>query len=239
MILGLVRRGTYFGCVFTCAGLLLSACAGRAEKDDARHSSASAGFSAGGAPTANDGGSSPVDPSTNGGALETSGGAAEVMPCDKVICDPIPTTCKHLVQSPGECCPTCTDTGCDACEDLDYAEGTHSATKAGDCCPTCVPDPPDACLEGQKYYAKNRAELLDKYGSSGCKNSADCTLVQEDTACAHACNIPLPTLTAHNLAPNLGVFAAGCSSCEAPPRVECDEQIAACVNGKCVTADVQ
>lgn len=229
MIFGSVG-GRWFGCAFTCAALLSSACAGKAEKDNGQQSPASGGLGAGGATTASDGGSAAKDSLASGGSAPGR--------CDQVVCESIPSTCKHLTQAVNECCPTCTDTGCDVCPGLDCALGTHPQITPGDCCPTCVVDPPDACLQGQTNYTDFRAQLFDKYSSSPCMNSADCTLVLEDNACAYACNIALPTISAHNFAPNLSTMDPGCATCEPPTRTDCEPQIAACVNGKCVTADV-
>jgi len=205
------------------AALLFSACAGKAETDTGRLSGAGSGGANMGV----------------AGEKNASAGSAQGMDCEAVNCLSIPTTCKHIVQAPGDCCATCPDTGCDACPDLDCPAGTHSATAPGDCCASCVADPPDACVAGRLDYGSLREELLDKYGGSGCKNSAECTLLKEDNACGHACNIPLPTSTAHNLLPNLDSAAQSCSTCAPPIQVDCDRAIAACVNGKCIAADAQ
>jgi hypothetical protein len=105
----------------------------------------------------------------------------------------------------------------------------------GDCCPTCVADAASLCASGRKNYTVQRQQMLDKYGSVGCKNSLDCTLVVENNACAYACNVPLPIATASNFAPNLsGSAVTYCANCPPPTAVVCDAMVAACVNGKCV-----
>ena len=175
--------------------------------------------------------------SSVGGSSAGSSGSMPALPCSKVNCPSIPTSCKRIVQAADACCPTCLDTGCDVCPALDCAEGTHSETVLGDCCPSCVADPPDACATGQQVYADVRAMLLDKYGSSGCSNSTDCTLVSEDNACSVACNVALPLSSAHNYLPNLDSLATGCATCEPPGEVDCNAQAAACVNGRCVAVD--
>jgi hypothetical protein len=101
-----------------------------------------------------------------------------------------------------------------------------------------VTDPPDACVQGQKLYADLRASLFDKYSMSGCKNSAECALVKEDNACVSVCNTALPAQSIQNYISNLASSAKNCSTCAAPPQIECDQQLAACVNGKCVAAAV-
>ena len=111
--------------------------------------------------------------------------------------------CKKIVQDPGACCPTCTDTGCDPCADLTCATGTHKETPVGACCPICVADPPDPCTQGQQNYAAFRASLLDKVGTVKCQNSTDCVLLQEDNACGVVCNVALPSSTADSFQYNL------------------------------------
>jgi hypothetical protein len=172
-----------------------------------------------------------------GGSLDMgSGGSAAAPDCKGVVCAPIPNSCKKLVQDPNSCCPTCTDTGCDPCPAIDCAEGSHAETVPGDCCPSCVMNPPDVCARGQAAYSDLRAQLLDKYGSSGCSNSADCTLVREDNACSFVCFVALPSSTADNFMTNLDSSASGCSTCEAPAHPTCAGEVAACVNGKCTSA---
>jgi hypothetical protein len=105
----------------------------------------------------------------------------------------------------------------------------------GDCCPTCVADPPDRCVQGQKSYAELRGQLLEKYGSSGCKNSSDCALVLEDSACGYVCNTALPAILVDSFVANLQSAGEGdCATCPAPSRNECVPLFPACVNGKCV-----
>ena len=96
---------------------------------------------------------------------------------------------------------------------------------------------PDPCVQAQSNYADFRAELVTKYGSVGCNNSADCTLLLEDNACAYTCNVPLPVEMTNNFLSNLKSSAASCSSCPVPVRVTCESKVAACLNGMCVVAD--
>ncbi len=166
-----------------------------------------------------------------------SSGSRPVSACGNVTCPAIPTSCKRIVQEPDACCPTCLDTGCDVCPAVDCAEGTHSETVPGDCCPSCVADPPDACATGQTTYADVRAALLEKYGSSGCSNSSDCTLVSEYNACNVACAVALPVPTAVNFTSNLDALGKDCATCPAPAEIDCEAQVAACVNGRCVALD--
>jgi hypothetical protein len=169
-----------------------------------------------------------------GGSVAIGGSSAK-LDCAKTTCPAIPKSCKKLVQDPNACCPTCLDTGCGACHALICEAGTHAEVVVGDCCPTCVNDPPDPCLVDQKNYADSRASMLEKYGSIGCSNSSDCTLVLEDTACAYVCNVALPTQTARTFTSNSST--PWCSTCAAPPRVTCPNQVPACLNGKCVAVD--
>lgn len=165
----------------------------------------------------------------------TSGGSNAGLTCGKVKCPPLPATCKKFVQDPNECCPTCLDSGCGECPPLLCESGTHSELVDGDCCPSCVEDPPDACARGRSEYANLRAQLLDKYSSVGCMNSADCTLILEDNSCAYACDAALPTSTSHDFTSNLENSArVGCSTCMLPERADCVLLLPACVNGQCV-----
>ena len=228
MIFGSEQGGRGLSRALVGAALLLGACAGKAEKESSQSpaGTAGSGFGAGG------------DQNAGAGGPSASAGSMPALHCEKVTCESIPTTCKRIVQGPNDCCPSCPDTGCEACPVVDCEEGTHSETAPGDCCASCVADPPDACLIGQKDYAAFRAQLLEKYGGSGCKNSAECTLLLEDNVCGYACNIPLPTSTARNLLPNLESNAKqSCATCEPPLRSECEQATAACVNGKCVAID--
>jgi len=65
-----------------------------------------------------------------------------------------------------------------------------------------VSDPPDPCIKGQQDYSALRTQMLDKYGSVGCMNSSDCTLVLESNACAAVCNVPIPSSMVDTLQPN-------------------------------------
>ena len=157
------------------------------------------------------------------------------MACGTVVCPSIPSSCKKIVQVPGACCATCTDTGCDPCPSLTCDAGTHSETAAGACCPTCVDDPPDACTTGQQGYASMRKSMLEKYSSSGCKNSSDCVLMPENNLCVWNCDIPLPSNMSASFVSNLTQSAqSSCSTCPTPTAPQCEQMIAACVNGKCV-----
>lgn len=228
--------------------LLLAACGGESEHHGkpTSDSGATSGMSTTGGAGGNagssvaNGGTLPSDAGGSGavgGSSAGSSGSMPALPCSKVTCPSIPTSCKRIVQATDACCPTCLDTGCEVCPALDCAEGTHSESAPGDCCPSCVADPPDACATGQQVYAGLRATLLDKYGSSGCSNSTDCTLVSENNACSIACNVVLPLSTAHNFVDNLDSLAMGCATCPPPGEVDCKAQAAACVNGRCVGVD--
>jgi hypothetical protein len=223
------------------AALGSSACGGKSAERDVPNSQGAVGGSDGalagnaGTTSVSDGGATSAG-GTAGGALEDAGGAgSNQMPgCAKVTCPAIPNSCRKFAQDPNDCCPTCLDTGCEACPAIKCREGTHPETVPGDCCPSCVTDPPDACAEGRKTYAELRQELLDKYRASGCQNSADCALVLEDDACAYGCNVALPSSTSGYLVPNLNEAASRCSSCEPPARQTCENQLPSCVNGQCV-----
>ena len=170
----------------------------------------------------------------SGGAI-SSGGSGGAVSCTGVVCATIPSTCKKLVQAPGACCPTCTDTGCDSCVALTCPSGMIPEILAGDCCPSCVTDPASLCTSGLKSYASLRQQVFDKYASLGCKNSSDCTLVLESNSCAYVCNVPLPIEMASAFAPNLSSSASTyCANCSPPAAVVCDSMAPACLNGKCV-----
>jgi len=171
-----------------------------------------------------------------GGTSDPGSGGSGAMPnCTNVTCPSIPKSCVKLVQPEDECCPVCLDTGCqDECTDPGCKEGQHLETIPGDCCPTCVADPPDACETGQALYADLKEALVDKYGSSGCKNSSECSIVYENNDCVATCGVALPTSTVMNYTNNLDNYAAGCATCSPPAPILCPASVAACVNGKCV-----
>jgi hypothetical protein len=158
--------------------------------------------------------------------------------CTGVICPALPNSCKRILQDPTACCPVCADTGCPPCGEIKCAAGTHSETLPGDCCPTCVADPLDACKKGQKAYEDLRKQLLDKYGSTKCQNSLDCTLVTEINACTTTCNVPLPTSYATSYRDNLASSAkSNCASCPPQDPFTCERMVASCLNGKCVAVN--
>jgi hypothetical protein len=198
----------------------------------------------GGAAGAAKGGAAGTPPAFGGAAGAVAGGAGgtpgaggsqKPQSCTGVVCGPIPSSCRKLIQEPGACCPTCTDTGCNPCPALTCPTGTHQETLAGDCCPSCVANPPDPCLQGKQNYAAFRQQLFDKYASSGCKNSSDCILVFEGNACAQVCSVPLPTTLASSFSSNLfSIAATDCATCPPPATTICAAMTAACLNGKCV-----
>jgi hypothetical protein len=177
---------------------------------------------------------------TSSGATGGTGGSSDgagtggAPSCTGVVCAPIPKTCKMIEQEPGACCPTCPDTGCDVCPDLVCAAGTHAETVPGDCCPTCRPDADvDACMMGQAAYEDERANLIEKYGSAGCLNSADCGIATEQNACASTCGVALPMNTIKNFESNTLKAGAACSTCPSLDPPPCAVYITACVNGEC------
>jgi len=173
-------------------------------------------------------------------AGSSSGGAPAAPHCNNVECPSIPASCKHLVQGENDCCPTCTDTGCDVCSPTDCLPGTHIQTVKGACCPTCVANPPEACTVGQMQYPLLRDLLLRSSVAVTCKNSSDCVLVTEDNACAYTCNVPVSTIYAPSFVSDLEKNAPElCSTCDPPPHATCSNQAAACLNGMCVAADLQ
>jgi len=172
------------------------------------------------------------------GGVSTAGGSSGGPSCVGVACPSLPASCKKIVQDPGACCPTCTDTGCDPCADITCATGTHKETPAGACCPICVADPPDPCTQGQQNYASFRASLLDKVGTVKCQNSTDCVLLQENNACGIVCNVAVPSSTADSFQSNLSSQATqACATCPKPVAVQCERMVPACMNGKCVPAN--
>jgi hypothetical protein len=205
--------------------------------DNKGGSTASGGSSASGPTGGSDVGGT-TDPGIGGtgvGGTTGKAGTGGTLNCANVSCPSIPNSCKKLVQPPDECCPVCLDTGCqEECTDPGCKEGEHLETIPGDCCPTCAADPPDACATGQEIYANLKDALIEKYGSSGCKNSSECTIVYEYNACASTCGVPLPSSTAQSYSDNLNNYAAGCETCPQPPPILCPAAAAACLNGKCV-----
>ena len=184
-------------------------------------------FSTGGAPT----------PATGGKSVSAAGGSSGVS-CAGVVCAAIPTTCTHIVQAPGTCCPTCLDSGCPPCATVVCLAGTHAETAVGACCATCVADPPDPCTTGQQSYASARASMIDKYGSSGCKNSTECVIIPENNLCTSTCGIATPSSMSSSLQSNLDSSAKSyCTSCKPPPVVVCELMVPACVNAKCVAVN--
>jgi hypothetical protein len=177
-------------------------------------------------------------PSGSTGGVPATGGSSGTLACDGVICQSLPASCKMIVQAPDACCPVCTDTGCDPCPEIACGAGMHKETAVGACCPTCLADPPDPCTQGQQSYAALRAQLLDKYSSSTCKNSTDCNLVFESNACTAICNVPLPTGLVNSYQTNLESTAKNaCATCPTPAPAQCELLLPACMNGKCVAAN--
>jgi hypothetical protein len=172
-----------------------------------------------------------------------SGGASAVASssprsCAGVTCPALPNSCKKIVQDPTACCPVCTDTGCPTCSPPNCLTGMHLETLPGDCCPSCVADPLDDCKKGQQEYDRLRMQLQDKYASTKCQNSTECTLVSETNACTAVCFVPLPTATASNYLDNLASSAkSNCASCPPPPMLLCPNMVPACLNGKCVAVN--
>jgi hypothetical protein len=175
---------------------------------------------------------------TTGGSWNSAtGGATGLISCANVTCPAIPATCKLIIQDLNSCCPSCPDTGCTPCTNIVCPSGTHLETPVGACCPECVTDKLDACAQGQQDYAAIRTTLLNKYGSSGCRNSSDCVIVPENNLCVWSCGNPVPSTTANNLKMNLDSNAqSSCATCSTPVSVPCGTMVPACVNGKCVTA---
>ena len=196
----------------------------------------------GGIPSATGGAGVATAGSTYGASGDTSGGvpsggSTTALSCGKVSCPSLPISCKKIVQDPSACCPICTDTGCDACDAITCDAGTHSETLVGACCATCVIDPPDPCTTSRTNYASSRTSMIEKYGSNGCINSSECTIVPENNLCAVSCGVALPSATANYLVSNLmSVAQSLCSTCLQPPQVDCAQLVAACVNGKCKLA---
>ncbi len=224
---------------------LVAACGGKSASDSRTGTGGGPNDATGGSTTTAGGtGDAAIggDTSTGGssragtGGSEDGSGTGGTSTCQGVACAPIPNTCKKIVQEPDACCASCLDTGCDACPDLVCDTGSHAATTPGDCCPTCQPDPPDSCTVARDDYKTLRSALIEKYGSSGCMNSADCALAPESNACTTSCGVPLPRLTVNDFETNTMNAARDCSTCPPPPDLDCALVLAACVNGKCTLA---
>lgn len=241
-------RFPHLGYLLVGASIALGACAGRSSShSDDGGTGNIGGTAAGGTTGGTSSGSAGTSGTGKGGGAALGGtggsgvggttdpGKGGTAGCANEVCPSIPNTCKKLVQAPGECCPLCLDTGCPSdCEEPACKEGQHVETLPGDCCPTCVADPPDACETGQELYADMKEALLEKYGSSSCKNSSECTIVYELNACAATCGVALPASTAESYTSNLDHYAAGCETCDPPWPAPCPASVAACLNGKCV-----
>jgi hypothetical protein len=160
--------------------------------------------------------------------------------CKDAVCPSIPSACTKFVQPAGECCTKCAYDPCAECPALTCPVGQHPETPAGACCPACTADPPSACEKGRADYLAERAVLVDKYSSPGCRGASECSIVAEQNQCAWTCGIPLPALTVSNLTSNLLSRADTiCASCAAPPVLLCERMVPGCVNGKCVAAEPQ
>jgi hypothetical protein len=128
--------------------------------------------------------------------------------------------------------------GCGPCDAGLCPSGTHPETPVGACCPDCVPDPIGACAQGQNDYAALHAQLLDKYGSTGCSSSSDCLIVVLDSLCGVSCGDPLPITASVSYVSDLTSMANSyCASCAIPDPVFCERMVPACVKGKCVAVD--
>ncbi len=174
---------------------------------------------------------------TSSGGVAAVGGAMALPTCSKVVCPVLPSTCTLVVQPANECCATCLSNPCPTCGAIFCEAGTHAETLLGECCAQCVTDPPNACEEGQTSYASLRSQLIEKYSSVKCNNSAECEIVTENNACAWTCGNPIAITMVNNLKSNLDSNAAQqCASCAAPPPVMCEKMVPACFNGKCVAA---
>src|SRR5689334_21860652 len=120
--------------VFVAASLSVAGCAGKSTShgDDAAAANGSganggaagSGATGGGSGNVGTGGSSAVggstdpgkggsdtDPGKGGSDSGAMGGSGAMPSCTNVVCAPIPTTCKKIVQPPDECCPLCPETG--------------------------------------------------------------------------------------------------------------------------------
>jgi hypothetical protein len=216
------------GKAFSTGGAPMPATGGKAFSTGGAPMPATGGkaFSTGGAPM----------PATGGKAFSTGGSSA--VSCAGVVCAAIPTTCTQIVQAPGACCPTCLDSGCPPCANVTCPTGTHLELAVGACCETCVADPPDPCTTGQQSYASMRASMMDKYGSSGCKNSTECVIIPENNSCTWTCGIATPSSMSSSFQSNLDSSAKSyCASCKPPPTVLCELTVPACVNAKCVAVN--
>jgi len=176
-------------------------------------------------------------PGKGGSAMGGTGGT--VPNCEGIKCEPLPKTCKAIVQPEDACCPICKEDGCGECTVPDCDEGYHAERLPGDCCETCVQDPLDACEQGLQAYIQLRDAIVEKYSSSSCQNSSECGLVQEDNACvANPCAYSIPKSLIESFETNIAASAKGCSTCSSlrePPPL-CMPVVAACVNGRCTTA---
>jgi len=85
-----------------------------------------------------------------------------------------------------------------------------------------------------------RTSMITKYSSNGCKNSSDCVLVPENNLCAWNCDIALPSSMSGSFVSNLTQNAQSyCATCPTATAPQCEQMIAACVNGKCIAASSQ
>ncbi|HVU53309.1 MAG TPA: hypothetical protein VHL80_21640 [Polyangia bacterium] len=172
----------------------------------------------------------------SGGAGQGGGGGASGCgPCMAPQCNPGYTS---VVDPAISCCPICRPVDCAtaACPQPICPVGTHAEVPQSQCCPVCVMGFSQACNTAQTSYSRDRQAYLEKYGSTSCKQDADCTLVFESNACVANCGEALPAASAgffqSNIAPDAMACDASCPPLALPP---CVPQVAVCSNGRCAT----
>jgi hypothetical protein len=177
-----------------------------------------------------------------GGAGAQAGGSGQGGAGGAPACGPCPApNCKdgfmQVVDPAISCCPICRPLNCATvdCANPNCPSGTHAEVPNGQCCPVCVMGVSQACNQAQAAYDRDRAILLDKYGSSQCMVDADCVLVAEANACEQHCDVALPVSTANFYVENfLKPDGAKCdASCPPIFLPACQPFVAVCSNGLC------
>ena len=127
-------------------------------------------------------------------------------PCDAVACGPG----SYSYTFPGACCPTCVHVQ----QSVSGMPARHaSPTVPNQCCGMCVADP-QSCESGRMSYEVFRSQLLDKYGSPGCKTDDNCVIASEINRCVSRCGVALPGVTAGDWKSNsLSFGETNCSNC--------------------------
>jgi hypothetical protein len=122
------------------------------------------------------------------------------------------------------------------CDPIGCPPGYEAVPTPASCCPQCQ-IAPGACDRQREEHRTFSSQVRAKYGTLGCRTSADCSVYYESNGCASSCGYPLPIAAIAEVDALLDQHAqvtcdAACPPIPVPP---CPATVVVCKDNRCTS----